>query len=171
MSDHPAPDAETMDGAALPVLVGAYPALLTEEEEEIRRETRGREIDVADALARLLAGGLVHRLDRFYFATRAAFHAGRLDYSWPATGGMHTTTVRFAGESWAELKEVWERDGVAAAQYIREATIARLAQSIRTPAPRPPGPRDGRAPRSRRAHRAGADVASALSLTSLSVEP
>jgi hypothetical protein len=46
---------------------------------------------------------------------------------------VHTTTVRFAGETWTQLKEVCERDGIAAAQYIREATIARLAQSIRAP--------------------------------------
>lgn len=46
---------------------------------------------------------------------------------------MHTTTVRFSGETWAQLKEVCERDGIATAQYIREATIARLAQSSRLP--------------------------------------
>lgn len=44
---------------------------------------------------------------------------------------MHTTTVRFAGETWTELKEICERDGIATAQYIREATVARLAQSVR----------------------------------------
>ncbi|MDO8209865.1 hypothetical protein [Conexibacter sp. CPCC 206217] len=46
---------------------------------------------------------------------------------------MHTTTVRFSGETWTQLKEVCERDGIATAQYIREATIARLAQSARLP--------------------------------------
>lgn len=46
---------------------------------------------------------------------------------------MHTTTVRFAGETWQELKVVCERDGIATAQYIREATIARLAQSAQIP--------------------------------------
>lgn len=46
---------------------------------------------------------------------------------------MHTTTVRFPGETWKLLKEVCERDGIATAQYIREATIARLAQSAHTP--------------------------------------
>ena len=46
---------------------------------------------------------------------------------------MHTTTVRFAGETWTELKEICERDGIATAQYIREATVARLAQSARRP--------------------------------------
>lgn len=46
---------------------------------------------------------------------------------------MHTTTVRFPAETWAALKEVCAREGIAVAQYIREATIARLAQSVRTP--------------------------------------
>lgn len=44
---------------------------------------------------------------------------------------MHTTTVRFGEETWAELKAVCERDGIATAQYIREATIARLAAGPR----------------------------------------
>jgi hypothetical protein len=47
--------------------------------------------------------------------------------------GVHTTTVRFSGETWRDLKEVCERDGIATAQYIREATIARLAQSASQP--------------------------------------
>lgn len=46
---------------------------------------------------------------------------------------MHTTTVRFSREAWAELKAVCERDGIATAQYIREATITRLAQSAVLP--------------------------------------
>ncbi|HEY4276705.1 MAG TPA: hypothetical protein VGM91_00725 [Conexibacter sp.] len=46
---------------------------------------------------------------------------------------MHTTTVRFPRETWRLLKEVCERDRVATAQYIREATIARLAQSAANP--------------------------------------
>lgn len=48
-------------------------------------------------------------------------------------GEVHTTTVRFAGETWQHLKEVCERDGIATAQYIREATVARLAQSAQLP--------------------------------------
>lgn len=47
--------------------------------------------------------------------------------------GVHTTTVRFPGETWQLLKEVCERDGIAIAQYIREATVARLAQSAQLP--------------------------------------
>jgi len=46
---------------------------------------------------------------------------------------MHTTTVRFGAETWAELKEVCERDGIATAAFIREATVARLARSTTTP--------------------------------------
>ena len=46
---------------------------------------------------------------------------------------MHTTTVRFSGETWRTLKRVCEQDRIATAQYIREATIARLAQSAQLP--------------------------------------
>lgn len=48
-------------------------------------------------------------------------------------GRVHTTTVRFSAETWQDLKDACERDGVATAQYIREATIARLAQSAHAP--------------------------------------
>lgn len=40
---------------------------------------------------------------------------------------MHTTTVRFADDTWHEVKAEAERAGIPVAQYIREATIARLA--------------------------------------------
>lgn len=79
MHNDPALEAEAADRAVLSTLVGAYPALLTEE--EVQRESRHRRIDVADALARLAAAGLVHRLDGFLFASRAAVHAGRLEYT------------------------------------------------------------------------------------------
>lgn len=39
---------------------------------------------------------------------------------------MHTTTVRFSTETWVQLKEHCAAQGVPAAQYIREATTARL---------------------------------------------
>jgi hypothetical protein len=39
---------------------------------------------------------------------------------------MHTTTVRFPPETWAQLKEHCAGEGIATAQYIREATTARL---------------------------------------------
>lgn len=48
-------------------------------------------------------------------------------------GAVHTTTVRFSDETWRELKLVCERDGIATAQYIREATIARLARNAPLP--------------------------------------
>jgi len=71
--------AETADSAVLLVLTDAYPALLSEE--EVRRESRHAKIDVEDALARLTAAGLIHRLNGFVFASRTAAHAGRLDYT------------------------------------------------------------------------------------------
>jgi hypothetical protein len=40
---------------------------------------------------------------------------------------MHTTTVRFPIDTWAQLQHACERAGIPAGQYIREATIARLA--------------------------------------------
>ena len=46
---------------------------------------------------------------------------------------MHTTTVRFGAETWAELKAVCDRDGIATAAFIREATVARLARSTTMP--------------------------------------
>jgi predicted DNA-binding ribbon-helix-helix protein len=43
---------------------------------------------------------------------------------------MHTTTVRFAADTWRELKDVCERDGIPVAQFLREAAIARLAGRV-----------------------------------------
>lgn len=40
---------------------------------------------------------------------------------------MHETTVRFTGELWARVRERSERDGTSAAQYVRDATVARIA--------------------------------------------
>lgn len=44
--------------------------------EEVGREI-GDPVEVADSLARLYGAGLVHRLEDFAFATRAAVHAAR----------------------------------------------------------------------------------------------
>ncbi|MGB7160159.1 MAG: helix-turn-helix transcriptional regulator [Tepidisphaeraceae bacterium] len=41
--------------------------------------------------------------------------------------GPHTTTVRFPKDVWEQLKVASQQAGVPAAQYIREAAIARLA--------------------------------------------
>jgi hypothetical protein len=40
---------------------------------------------------------------------------------------MHQTTVRFGKDLWEVLEQEAERLGVSAAQYVREATLARLA--------------------------------------------
>lgn len=40
---------------------------------------------------------------------------------------MQQTSVRFGDETYDTLKARCERDGVPIAQYIREATIARMA--------------------------------------------
>jgi len=42
---------------------------------------------------------------------------------------MHQTTVRFDEDHWRELKLASRRAGVPTAQYIRDATVARLAKS------------------------------------------
>lgn len=42
---------------------------------------------------------------------------------------MHTTTVRFPRDTWAQLQLECARAGIPAGQYIREATIARLASA------------------------------------------
>lgn len=40
---------------------------------------------------------------------------------------MHQTTVRFGIDLWEVLEQEAERLGVSAAQYVRDATLARLA--------------------------------------------
>jgi hypothetical protein len=42
---------------------------------------------------------------------------------------MHQTTVRFGADLWAQLEEAAASTGVSAAQYVREATLSRLAYS------------------------------------------
>jgi hypothetical protein len=46
---------------------------------------------------------------------------------------MHQTTIRFAEDTWARIELEANASGVSAAQYVREATVARLA----SPAPMP----------------------------------
>lgn len=40
---------------------------------------------------------------------------------------MHETTVRFTDELWASIRQASERDGTSAAQFVRDATVARIA--------------------------------------------
>lgn len=40
---------------------------------------------------------------------------------------MHQTTVRFSEDVWQELETEAAALGISAAQYIREATVARMA--------------------------------------------
>lgn len=44
----------------------------------------------------------------------------------------HVTTVRFGAPTWRDLKETCEREQIATAQYIREATIGRLAMDMQS---------------------------------------
>jgi predicted DNA-binding protein len=46
---------------------------------------------------------------------------------------MHTTTVRFDDETWQRLQAASRRAGTSKAQYIRDATVARLAQAAHLP--------------------------------------
>jgi hypothetical protein len=43
---------------------------------------------------------------------------------------MHQTTVRFAPDVWATLEDEAKHLGVSVAQYIREASVARLAYGL-----------------------------------------
>lgn len=40
---------------------------------------------------------------------------------------MHETTVRFTDELWARVRQTSKREGTSAAQFVRDATIARIA--------------------------------------------
>lgn len=62
------------DVAVLGVLLDSRHPLAVE---EVAREVSD-EIDAVDSLARLVAAGLVHRLDGFVFPTRACARAGEL---------------------------------------------------------------------------------------------
>ena len=41
--------------------------------------------------------------------------------------GMHVTTIRFGDELWEVVSEEAARQGVSVAQYVREATVSRIA--------------------------------------------
>lgn len=40
---------------------------------------------------------------------------------------MHETTVRFTDELWARIRHTSKREGISAAQFVRDATVARIA--------------------------------------------
>ncbi len=42
-------------------------------------------------------------------------------------GRMHQTTIRFAADTWLKVEQRAEANGVSAAQYVRDATVARIA--------------------------------------------
>jgi len=46
---------------------------------------------------------------------------------------MHQTTIRFDPVVWRELEAAARRRGTSSAQYVREATMARLANETRHP--------------------------------------
>jgi hypothetical protein len=77
------PEAEDHAAVVLDILLGQQPGLL-HLDELVRLYARGSiEHDSAspivdDAISELLASGLVHRLDRFVFASRAALRAREL---------------------------------------------------------------------------------------------
>ncbi|HEX8086571.1 MAG TPA: hypothetical protein VF529_19950 [Solirubrobacteraceae bacterium] len=76
MHDEPSPaEAEAAADASVLELLTTEPALWSID--EIAREL-GDRITAVDAIARLHAAGLAHRLSDFVFATRAAAHAVQL---------------------------------------------------------------------------------------------
>ena len=71
------PEPEDPAAVILDILIGQHPALLHVDELVLMYARGSIEHDrarllVEDALSELLASGLVHRLDRFVFASRAA---------------------------------------------------------------------------------------------------
>lgn len=74
MHDQRTHDSDQTDDAILGLLFNC-PCLWATD--EVAREI-GDEVGTADGLARLAGAGLVHRLDRFVFPTRAAWHAQQL---------------------------------------------------------------------------------------------
>jgi hypothetical protein len=39
---------------------------------------------------------------------------------------VHETTVRFSDELWTRVQQASRREGISAAQFVREATLARI---------------------------------------------
>jgi predicted DNA-binding protein len=40
---------------------------------------------------------------------------------------VHETTVRFTDELWTRVRLISQREGISAAQFVRDATVARIA--------------------------------------------
>jgi hypothetical protein len=75
---------EWADGEVMRSLMDAYPALMTAE--EVRRDLREPQAPlVTDAINRLDSAGLIHRFGDFIYPTRAAYLAGRLEYTSPGS--------------------------------------------------------------------------------------
>ncbi len=45
---------------------------------------------------------------------------------------MHETTVRFSDDLWARVRQMSKRNGTSAAQFVREATVTRIAVESHT---------------------------------------
>jgi len=46
---------------------------------------------------------------------------------------VHETTVRFTDELWTRVRHTSAREGISAAQYVRDATVARIAVEEHAP--------------------------------------
>lgn len=78
--DDPRHDDDSADSDVMRSLMDAYPALMTVE--EIRRDLRESEAwRLTDSINRLDSAGLIHRFGDFIYPTRAAYLAGRLEYT------------------------------------------------------------------------------------------
>ena len=78
MHDQPTPveQDDRIDGVVLAMLLDAD-AQCPWTDDEVARELGG-DASTVDCLGRLAGAGLIHRLDGFVFATRAAVHVRRL---------------------------------------------------------------------------------------------
>jgi predicted transcriptional regulator len=78
--DDPRHADDSADGDVMRSLMDAYPALMTVD--ELRRDLREPEAClVTDSINRLDSAGLIHRFGDFIYPTRAAYLAGRLEYT------------------------------------------------------------------------------------------
>ncbi len=85
-----AADEERADRAVLELLLD--PDGVVWSDDELAREL-GDPLSVTDSLARLYGAGLIHRLEGFAFATRAAARAGRLALDSVADGCRRVSRI------------------------------------------------------------------------------